>query len=214
MLQSSKVGRLQPNGGTSFVQSRRLSDRAHRRPESLAPGGRRGEKVRQHQAHTNEASIVWSNYSAKDWMFIRPLKRRRLAGISRPINGERYFATKPIRRLASELYSTRRQEINKFMKTSLQCRAEAGCSEVVQRGLLTGANGRHSPQILNVEKSAGAQPPTLRRQGDRLIVLSEAPSLLRQFDVSVLSTYAENPSPRARGVFTIEPPPTTIGVMS
>lgn len=81
------------------------------------------EKVRQHQAHLKEKpSVVWTNYTAKDWMFIRPLKRGPLAGISRPINREWYFATKPIRRLADELYSIRRQEVIKLMKSLIRRR--------------------------------------------------------------------------------------------
>ncbi|TPN53900.1 hypothetical protein [Mesorhizobium sp. B1-1-7] len=75
--------------------------------------------VRQHQAHTeDEPSVVWANYSAKDWNHIRPRpKHGRLAGVSRPINGEWYFATKPIRRLAAELYSEQLREVIKLMKT-------------------------------------------------------------------------------------------------
>ncbi|TGS92708.1 hypothetical protein EN814_24000 [Mesorhizobium sp. M2D.F.Ca.ET.171.01.1.1] len=76
------------------------------------------DKVRQHQAYLKDRpSVVWTNYSAKDWTSIRRLKRGWFAKISRPINGEWFFATKPIRRLANELYFIQRREVIKLMKT-------------------------------------------------------------------------------------------------
>lgn len=77
------------------------------------------DTTRQHQARTkNEPSVVWANYSSMRWMFIRPRPQHgRLAGISRPINGDWYFATKPIRGLADCIYSGQLQEVSKLMKT-------------------------------------------------------------------------------------------------
>ncbi|MES0179694.1 hypothetical protein NKJ86_13985 [Mesorhizobium sp. M0025] len=76
------------------------------------------KKARQHQAHTqDQPSVVWTNYSCKEWAFIRRFKTGRFVGISRPINGEWYSATKPIRRLASELYFIQHLEVMKLMTT-------------------------------------------------------------------------------------------------
>lgn len=76
------------------------------------------EKVRQHQAHLKEKpTVVWTSYSTKDWISLRRLKRGWFARTSRPINGEWYFATKPVRRLASELYFIQRLEVINFMKS-------------------------------------------------------------------------------------------------
>lgn len=93
--------------------------KAARKALRLAAG--EWELVRQHQAHTRKGpSVVWANYSAKRWNFLRPWKHGWMARISRPINGEWYFATKSIRPLANRMYFEQSQEVIKLMET-LRC---------------------------------------------------------------------------------------------
>gem|GEM_PF-2985440 len=77
--------------------------------KALRLAGGEWVKVRQHQAHTRETpSVVWSGYTAKHSIFVRPLTGR-FAGIS-PINGDWFFATNAIRKSASILYESQRLE--------------------------------------------------------------------------------------------------------
>lgn len=60
------------------------------------------EHTRQHQAKTKlEPSVVWSNYCAKDWPFMREHRLNH----SRPINGDWFFATNETRATAQEIYN-------------------------------------------------------------------------------------------------------------
>ncbi|ESY66311.1 hypothetical protein X742_19705 [Mesorhizobium sp. LNHC232B00] len=86
--------------------------------KALRLSGGEWVSVRQHQAHTKPApSVIWAFYSAKRWNHIRPWTNWRLAQISRPINGNWYSATKPVRSLAAELYLERHREVLKLMKS-------------------------------------------------------------------------------------------------
>lgn len=86
--------------------------------KALRLAGGEWASVRQHQAHTKEdPSVIWAFYSAKRWNHIRPWTNWRLAQISRPINGDWYSATKPVRSSAAELYLERHREVIKLMKS-------------------------------------------------------------------------------------------------
>ncbi|OBQ75590.1 hypothetical protein A9K72_00410 [Mesorhizobium loti] len=94
------------------------SDEAKAARKALRLSGGEWVSVRQHQAHTKQdPSVIWAFYSAKRWNHIRPWTSWRLAQISRPINGDWYSATKPVRSLAAELYLERHKEVIKLMKT-------------------------------------------------------------------------------------------------
>lgn len=85
--------------------------------KALRLAGGEWDDVRQHQAKTKEEpSVVWTNYSAKHEIFIRPLKGR-FANLSRPINGDWLFATNELRRKACDLYTVRRSEVLVLMNS-------------------------------------------------------------------------------------------------
>lgn len=92
------------------------SDKAAAR-KALRLAGGEWDTVRQHQAHTrDDPSVVWSNYTAKKSIFMRPLKGR-FETLDRPINGDWLFRTNSISAAAKKLYTERRKQVITLMST-------------------------------------------------------------------------------------------------